>query len=81
MAACSKQDENSDPLPQTYEQKFNMSGYAAPKLDLVRIEVVGLEIEVPVLLEGLLALRVLKSGHYVIWNPIEFKDQQITSVI
>lgn len=36
------QDKNTDPFPQVYKQKFNMSGYAAPKLDVVRIGVVGL---------------------------------------
>jgi hypothetical protein len=48
MAACTPQDKNTDqdkstdPFPQTYKQKFNMSGYAAPKLDVVRVGVVGL---------------------------------------
>ncbi|MBR9997557.1 MAG: Gfo/Idh/MocA family oxidoreductase [Cyclobacteriaceae bacterium] len=42
LAACNSQPESSDPFPQTYRQKFNMSGYAAPKLDVVRIGIVGL---------------------------------------
>ncbi|MEX0771575.1 MAG: Gfo/Idh/MocA family oxidoreductase [Balneolales bacterium] len=33
---------DSAPFPHQYNQKFNMSGYAAPKLDTVRIGVIGL---------------------------------------
>ena len=45
VAGCSRQPENvagTDPFPQTYQQRFNMSGYAAPKLDVVRVAVIGL---------------------------------------
>ena len=42
MFGCNSQSANSDPFQQTHQQTFNMSGYAAPKLDVVRIGVVGL---------------------------------------
>jgi hypothetical protein len=42
MAACTEQPGNADPFPHTHTQQFNMSGYAAPKLDVVRVGVVGL---------------------------------------
>ena len=47
-AGCSRQTgstestQRTDPFPQTYRQSFNMSGYSAPKLDTVRIAVIGL---------------------------------------
>jgi hypothetical protein len=33
---------NQEPFPQTHRQTFNMSGFAAPRLDTVRIGVIGL---------------------------------------
>jgi hypothetical protein len=39
---CSRQPAQKEPFPQTHQQSFNMSGYAAPKLDLVRIGIIGL---------------------------------------
>jgi hypothetical protein len=47
MTGCaSKSDTNTSlqeqPAKQTYKQQFNMSGYAAPKLETVRIGFVGL---------------------------------------
>ena len=46
-AGCSRQTgtesaQRTDPFPQTYRQSFNMSGYAAPKLETVRLAVIGL---------------------------------------
>jgi hypothetical protein len=40
--ACTSQAEKGKPFPVTHQQKFNMSGYIAPKLDVVRIAVIGL---------------------------------------
>jgi len=37
-----QQDSNSEFIKKTYAQKFNMSGYAAPRLETVRIGFVGL---------------------------------------
>lgn len=34
--------ESREPFPQTHKQVFNMSGYAAPRLDVVRIGIIGL---------------------------------------
>jgi len=39
---CSRQSESRDPFPQTHRQRFNMAGYSAPQLDLVRIGVIGI---------------------------------------
>jgi len=36
------QPDTRKPFPQTHQQKFNMSGYAAPKVDPVRIGIIGL---------------------------------------
>jgi hypothetical protein len=36
------QTRGNDPFPQDHKQVFNMSGYAAPKLDVVRIGIIGL---------------------------------------
>lgn len=41
MAGNSRTD-SEEPFPQTHRQTFNMSGYAAPPLDVVRIGVIGL---------------------------------------
>ncbi len=41
MMSCSRAS-GSDPFPQKQGQTFNMSGYAAPGLDVVRIGIVGL---------------------------------------
>jgi hypothetical protein len=48
FTGCSRQVESTDnkyaanPFPQTYSQRFNMSGYAAPKLETVRIGFIGI---------------------------------------
>lgn len=34
--------EHTESFPQSHQQVFNMSGYAAPKLDVVRIGIIGL---------------------------------------
>ena len=40
--ACARQPDGKEPFPVTYKQVFNMSDYVAPKLDVVRIGVIGL---------------------------------------
>lgn len=40
--SCSRTDGSAEPFPHTHEQTFNMSGYTAPRLDIVRIGVIGL---------------------------------------
>ena len=51
VAGCSQQrgssestqsTQRTEPFPQTYRQSFNMSGYSAPKLETVRLAVIGL---------------------------------------
>ncbi len=48
ITGCSQQTEatntkkSSNPFPQTHRQEFNMSGYAAPKLDTVRVGIIGI---------------------------------------
>jgi hypothetical protein len=42
LIGCSGQSGNSDPFPYSPAQTFNMSGYAAPKIDVVRIGIIGL---------------------------------------
>lgn len=44
MVGCTKQtpSASTEPFPQTHVQTFNMSGYVAPKLDVVRIGIIGL---------------------------------------
>jgi hypothetical protein len=48
VAGCSRQKgstegtQSTEPFPQTYRQSFNMSGYSAPKLETVRLAVIGL---------------------------------------
>jgi hypothetical protein len=42
LVGCAKRSSGSEPFPVTHRQSFNMSGYAAPKLDVVRIAVIGL---------------------------------------
>jgi hypothetical protein len=43
MIGCTTQPKTSgEPFPQTHTQSFNMSGYAAPKIDLVRVAIIGL---------------------------------------
>jgi hypothetical protein len=42
LFGCSRQSGISEPFPQNYKQVFNMSGYGAPKLDVVRIGIIGL---------------------------------------
>ena len=39
---CARQAGSGEPFPQTHKQTFNMSGYVAPKLDVVRVAVIGL---------------------------------------
>lgn len=39
---CTRQPDGREPFPKTHKQTFNMSGYVAPKLDVVRIGVIGL---------------------------------------
>jgi hypothetical protein len=41
-AGCTGRAGNPEPFPQTHRQIFNMSGYAAPGLDVVRVAVIGL---------------------------------------
>lgn len=43
MVGCTKQTSSAstEPFPQTHVQTFNMSGYVAPKLDVVRVGVIG----------------------------------------
>ncbi|MEX0681204.1 MAG: Gfo/Idh/MocA family oxidoreductase [Balneolales bacterium] len=36
------QTNNADPFPQRQQQTFNMSGYAAPRLEVVRVGVIGI---------------------------------------
>ncbi len=40
--SCSRQPETTDPFPVTHKQTFNMSGYKAPKLEEVRVGIIGL---------------------------------------
>jgi hypothetical protein len=42
MMSCSNKPVNANPFTHHHTQIFNMSGYAAPKLDVVRIGVVGI---------------------------------------
>ncbi len=42
MIGCSRGAKNPNPFPVTHKQMFNMSGYAAPRLDVVRVGIVGL---------------------------------------
>ncbi len=42
LIGCTSRAEPSDPFPHTYRQVFNMRGYGAPKLDVVRVAVIGL---------------------------------------
>ena len=42
MASCTDQEEKQEPFPHTSPPHFNLSGSAAPKLDVVRIGVIGL---------------------------------------
>ena len=48
VAGCSQQSNvtgisgAADPFPQTHRQSFNMSGYAAPKIDTVRVGIIGI---------------------------------------
>ncbi|MEX0929515.1 MAG: Gfo/Idh/MocA family oxidoreductase, partial [Balneolales bacterium] len=42
MFGCAAKTENHDPFPQTHRQNFNMAGYAAPRLDSVRVGIIGL---------------------------------------
>ena len=42
IGGCSSQAKNGEPAAQIHQQKFNMSGYAAPKLDIVRMAVIGI---------------------------------------
>lgn len=43
LAGCNTKDNNGkSPFPLTHNQEFNMSGYAAPMLDTVRIGIVGI---------------------------------------
>ena len=43
LAGCTTRDENDkSPFALSHNQEFNMSGYAAPKLDTVRIGIVGI---------------------------------------
>jgi hypothetical protein len=41
-AGCTRTAADGGPFPQTHRQTFNMSGYAAPKIDVVRIGIIGL---------------------------------------
>jgi predicted dehydrogenase len=42
LFGCASQSGDKAPFRQTHNQRFNMSGYAAPKLDTVRIGIIGL---------------------------------------
>lgn len=42
LFGAQKQSRANDPFPQNHQQTFNMSGYAAPRLEVVRIAVIGL---------------------------------------
>ena len=42
VASCATGTEDTDPFPYSHRQEFNMSGYAAPKLEVVRVAVIGL---------------------------------------
>ena len=42
VIGCSGPAGNKEPFPQTHRQTFNMSGYVAPRLDAVRIGIIGL---------------------------------------
>jgi hypothetical protein len=42
IIGCQRAAVTGEPFPQTHRQTFNMSGYVAPKLDVVRIGVIGL---------------------------------------
>ena len=42
IADCSRIAIANEPLPQTPGQSFNMSGFRAPKLDVVRIGIIGI---------------------------------------
>ena len=40
---CAGQPDILEPSPLRHHQSFNMHGFAAPKLDVVRIGIIGLE--------------------------------------
>jgi hypothetical protein len=42
MTSCDQGTDDSHPFPHTHRQVFNMSGYAAPHLEVVRVAVIGL---------------------------------------
>jgi hypothetical protein len=42
MFGCTSQSQTKEPFTYKHKQTFNMSGYAAPKLDVVRVGITGL---------------------------------------
>jgi hypothetical protein len=42
IIGCTNQAKSANPFPKPHRQTFNMAGYAAPKIDVVRVGVIGM---------------------------------------